>query len=233
MTYGAASDCDQHSDHIAWGGLVLTRGRITAVVLALIGVSLAWAPSASAGPIGLRQATNARTIARAAGGMKAAQTALRLTDERLSLMKQVMASKWLSRSPIQDRAQERVVVAGALALSRRRGLADAGVRRFFEQQILAAKEVQLGWGKQWLWYGFPAHTTPPDLAQLRAKLSALTPKLVDALAGLRQLRCQPGVRADLKRASRRLIRTRFVSNTRRAGIVSALLSVRHVGSTCR
>ena len=211
----------------------MTGARITAIVLALIAVCLAWAPAASAGPIGLRHATNARTTARTAGGMKAAQTALRLTDERLSLMKQVIASKWLSRSPIQDRAQEQVVVAGALSLSRRRGLADAGVRRFFEQQIAAAKEVQLGWGEQWLWYGFPAHTTPPDLAQLRAKLSALTPKLVDALAGLRQLRCQPGARVALTRASRRLIRTRFVSNTRRAGIVAALLSVRHAGSTCR
>ncbi len=172
----------------------------------------------------------------AAGAVReinAARTVLRLTDERLTLMKQVIASKWLSRSPIQDRAQERGVVAGALALSRRRGLADAGVRGFFDQEITAAKEVQLGWGKRWLWYGFPADTTPPNLARLRAQLAVFTPKLVEALAGLGRLRCQRGVRTTLVRDSRRLIRTTFVSNRRRAAIVGALLSVHPRGSSCR
>lgn len=164
--------------------------------------------------------------------MVAARTALRLTNDRLALMKQVMASKWVSRSPIQDRAQEQVVLAGALALGRRQGLADAGVRRFFEQQIIAAKEVQLGWGERWLWYGFPPGLEPPDLTRLRAQLAALTPKLIGALAGLGRLRCEPGVRATLLRASRRLIDTRFVTARRRAAIVTALLSVRRAGSSC-
>ncbi len=162
----------------------------------------------------------------------AAYMALRLTNDRLSLMRQVMASKWLSRSPIEDRAQERTVVAGALALTRPRGLADAGVRQFFDQQINAAKEVQLGWGEQWLWYGFPPNTQPPNLAQLRAKLAALTPKLVAALAGLGRLRCQRGARVSLLRVSRQLIRTRFVTAHRRAGLVAAMLSVRRVGTSC-
>jgi chorismate mutase len=169
----------------------------------------------------------------AARGIGAARTVLRLTDERLSLMKQVMASKWLSRSPIEDRDQERRVVAGALALSRRHGLADAGIRRIFGQEITAAKEVQLGWGERWLWYGFPLHTTPPDLARLRAQLAAITPKLVDALAGLGPLRCQPSARATLTHATRHLIRITYVTERRRAAIVAALLSVRHVGSSCR
>ncbi len=169
----------------------------------------------------------------AVGGIGAARTVLRLTDERLSLMKQVMASKWLSRSPIEDRAQERRVVAGALVLSRRRGLEDAGVGRFFGQEITAAKEVQLGWGERWLWYGVPLHMMPPDLTRLRAQLAALTPRLVDALAGLGRLRCQRGARATLTRETRHLIRTMFVTERRRAAIVAALLSVRHLGSFCR
>jgi len=148
-------------------------------------------------------------------------------------MEQVMASKWMSRSPIADHAQERVVIAGALALSRHAGLEDAGVRRFFGQLIVAAKEVELGWGEHWLWYGFSSPAPLPDLARLRAELAALTPKLVGALARVADAPCQPGERAALTRASRRLIRTRFVSDTRRAAIVSALLSVRHAGSACR
>lgn len=202
-------------------------------ILVLMAAFLCCGASASASDAGFSSRSGASAEARAVAGTGAARTALRLTDQRLALMKQVMASKWMSRSPIQDRAQERVVMAGALALSRRRGLVDAGVRRVFGQEILAAKDVQLGWGEQWLWYGFPRHIQPPDLAQLRAKLAALTPKLVGALARLGPLRCQPGARAALIRASRRLIRTRFVSDLRRTAIVAALLSVRRVGSACR
>ncbi len=169
----------------------------------------------------------------APAGLRDAHTFLRLTNERLALMKAVMESKWLSRSPIQDRAQEQRVVQGALAISRKLGLADAGVSRVFAQEILAAKEVQLGWGTRWLWYGFPGDIKAPDLPRLRAQITALTPQLIDALAGLGRLRCQPGVRVTLTRASRRLIRTSYVSDRRYAAIVAALLSVRHVGSSCR
>ncbi|MFZ0384904.1 MAG: gamma subclass chorismate mutase AroQ [Solirubrobacteraceae bacterium] len=199
------------------------------VLLLLAGVAavaaLAWAtaPAANAAP----SATAARPK------LAAAQTFLRLTDERLALMKQVMESKWLSRTPIQDPAQEERVVQGALVISRELGLADTGVRRVFAQEILAAKDVQLGWGTRWLFYGFPSDVKPPDLSRLRAQLTALTPKLIDALAGLGRLRCQHGVRTTLLRASRRLIRTRYVSKPRRSAIIAAVLSVHQVGSTCR
>jgi len=179
-------------------------------------------------------AANAAPSTTAAGReLAAAQTFLRLTDERLALMKQVMESKWLSRTPIQDPAQEQRVVQGALVISGELGLADTGVRRVFAQEILAAKEVQLGWGARWLLDGFPSDVKPPDLTQLRAQLTALTPKLIDALAGLGRLRCQHGVRATLIRASRLLIRTRYVSNPRRSAIIAAVLSVRQSGSTCQ
>lgn len=164
--------------------------------------------------------------------MASARLALRLTNDRLSLMKSVMASKWISRSPIDDPAQEQVVINGALALSRPRGLADAGVRRFFKAQIGAAKQIELSWGKRWLWSGYPSGLKPPDLTELRAQLAALTPKFIDALAGLGQLRCRRGVRAKLLRESRRLIRVRFVTGPMRASIVDALLSVRQVHTSC-
>lgn len=170
--------------------------------------------------------------------MDAAREVLRLTDQRLSLMDEVMVTKWLNRSPIEDTAQERVVIDGALALTRPRGLGDAGVRRFFTLQITAAKEVQLGWGEQWLMHGFPADATAPDLTALRAELAELNPKIVDALADVGRLRCQPGAHAALLRASTRLVRARFVTPQRRAQLVDALLLVRRDapasrGSACR
>jgi chorismate mutase-like protein len=162
----------------------------------------------------------------------AARRALALSDERLSLMRSVMASKWQSRTPVEDRAQEQAVLAGARAAARERGLGEEGVAVVFEVEITTAKTVQLGWGRQWLLHGFPAGEAAPDIAQIRAKLAALSPRIADALAGLDSLRCRPGARASLLRDSRRLIRTRFVTNRARGELVGALLKV-HGPTPCR
>lgn len=210
-------------------GLLRLLVAIAVGVAATIGTSQALA---GVSPIPASVASGGARTMSAPAELGAARRFLRLTAERLELMKAVMESKWLSRSPIQDRAQEQRVVQGALAITRKLGLADAGVRRVFTQEILAAKEVQLGWGTRWLNYGFPRDIKPPDLTRLRGRIAALTPKLIDALAGLRQLRCHPGARVTLTRASRRLIRTPYVSDRRRTVIIAALLSVHRVGSSC-
>ncbi len=211
-------------------GLLCVLVAIIVGVAATVGIPQALG-GLSATPASVGSSASRATSAPA--GLNAAGRFLRLTNERLALMKAVMETKWLSRSPIQDRAQEERVVQGALVSSRKLGLADAGVRRVFAQEILAAKEVQLGWGTRWLWYGLPDDIKPPDLERLRAQIAALTPELIDALAGLGQLHCQPGVHVTLTRASRQLIRISYLSDRRRAALVTALLSVRHVGSSRR
>jgi chorismate mutase len=161
----------------------------------------------------------------------AARGALSLSDARLSLMRSVMASKWQSRAPVEDRAQEQAVLRSARDAARRHGLAAAGVAAVFEAEIATAKTVQLGWGRQWLLRGFPAGEPVPDIAQIRAKLADLSPRIVDALAGLDGLRCRPGARAALLRDSRRLVRTRYVTNRARDQLVDALLKV-HGATPC-
>jgi chorismate mutase len=155
----------------------------------------------------------------------AARRALSLSDARLSLMRSVMASKWQTRAPVQDRAQEQTVLSGARDAARRHGLGAAGVAAVFGAEIATAKTVQLGWGRRWLLHGFPAGEPAPDIAQIRTKLADLSPQIVDALAGLDGLRCRPGARAALLRDSRRLIRTRYVTDRARAQLVDALLTV--------
>jgi chorismate mutase len=163
---------------------------------------------------------------------RAARRALSLSDTRLSLMRSVMASKWQSRAPVEDRAQEQAVLSSARDAARRHGLGEAGVAAVFEAEIAAAKIVQLGWGRRWLLRGFPAGEPAPDIAQIRAKLADLSPRIVDALTELDGLRCRSGARAALLRDSRRLIRTRFVTDRARAALVDALLKV-HGTTPCR
>jgi chorismate mutase-like protein len=170
----------------------------------------------------------------AATPRQSARLVLRLTDQRLDHMRAVMASKWVTRAPIEDLAQERNVLASVRADAVERGLRPDGVARVFVQQIETAKAVQLGWGSDWLMHGMPAGGQPPDLAAIRAELSALSARIVDALPGLDRLPCQRGIRAALLRDSRRLIRTRFVTDPARARLVDAMLGVRRVNSApCR
>jgi chorismate mutase-like protein len=176
--------------------------------------------------------TPAAATASTSSPTSAARRALSLSGERLSLMRSVMASKWQSRAPGEDRAQEHVVVGAARAAARERHLGEAGVAAVFEAEISTAKIVQLGWGHQWLLHGFPADEPAPNIAQIRARLADLSPRIVDALAGLDGLRCRRGAHAALRRDSRRIIRTRFVTNRARADLVDALLKV-HGATPCR
>lgn len=153
-----------------------------------------------------------------------ARTALALTDERLGLMRGVMATKWVARTPIEDRAQEEAVLAGARAAAVARGLDPDAVAAFFAEQIAAAKEVQLGWGGRWLLHGFPPDDPVPDLAAVRARLAALTPAFLDALERLGPVRCARGVRARLLRVAARRIDEPFVTAARRRAIVDRLLA---------
>jgi chorismate mutase-like protein len=176
--------------------------------------------------------TPAAATASTSSPTSAARRALSLSGERLSLMRSVMASKWQSRAPVEDRAQEQVVVGAARAAARERRLGEAGVAAVFEAEISTAKIVQLGWGRQWLLHGFPADEPAPNIAQIRARLADLSPRIVDALAGLDGLRCGRGAHGALRRDSRRIIRTRFVTNRARADLVDALLKV-HGATPCR
>lgn len=78
-----------------------------------------------------------------------------LTRERLCLMDEVMAAKWFSRTPIQDPAQEAVVIEGAVAKGGERGVAGSFTRGLFEAEVAAAKEVEPGRGAEWLYLGAP------------------------------------------------------------------------------
>jgi chorismate mutase len=53
-------------------------------------------------------------------------------------MRGVMASKWQSRTPVEDRAQEQAVLMSARAAARRRGLGEAGVAAVFDVEIATA-----------------------------------------------------------------------------------------------
>lgn len=96
-------------------------------------------------------------------------------------MREVAAHKWAHGLPIEDRAREARVLAGAEAAALRHGLKPAAVANLFELQIRAAKEIQGYWFGRW--QGGETAPAAPDLnEQLRPRIIALGDAIVAAAA---------------------------------------------------
>lgn len=100
--------------------------------------------------------------------------------ERLSLMRDVAAHKWIHGLVIEDPARETVVIEAARADGLRRLLRPETVEPFFRLQMEAAKDIQRYWFDQWTDEGGP--DTAPDLtAEIRPRLLTLGVDIVDGL----------------------------------------------------
>lgn len=164
-----------------------------------------------------------------ADDLSGAREVLALTQQRLSYMETVAAAKWATRTPIQDTAQEASVLASARELATARALEADSVANLFTAQITAAKEVQLGWGEQWLLHGYPTDAPVGDLSTVRPQIAALAPAIADALTHTQRMHCVRNAYASLMKAARATITVRFADDTLRRQIVSALLGVRPIG----
>jgi chorismate mutase-like protein len=164
-----------------------------------------------------------------ADDLSGAREVLALTQQRLSYMETVVAAKWATRSPIQDSAQEERVLASVRDLATERELNPTSVANLFRAEITAAKEIQLGWGEQWLLFGYPADQPVPDLASVRPQIGAVAPAIADALTRTGRMHCVRNAYASLMKAARATITVRFADDALRRQIVDALLRVKPEG----
>jgi cyclohexadienyl dehydratase len=116
-------------------------------------------------------------------GAAASETApplLEAVAQRLSLMREVAAHKWVHGLAVEDPAREAVVIEAARADGLRRLLRPETVEPFFRLQIEAAKDIQRHWFDRWEDEGGPDEA--PDLtAEIRPQLLTLGRDIVDAL----------------------------------------------------
>lgn len=73
----------------------------------------------------------------------------RLINERLSLMEQVAAHKWINALPITAPEREAFVISKAVDDGLQYGITTDSSRAFFEAQIEAAKDIQQCWFNRW------------------------------------------------------------------------------------
>jgi cyclohexadienyl dehydratase len=117
----------------------------------------------------------------AAASVHADSGVLDLVDQRLNLMRDVAAHKWLNGLPIEDLDREATVIQNAAETALRHGIEVSTTRELFRAQISAAKEIQHYWFERWRVDDPPA--SAEDLnAVVRPQLLALGEQILVSLA---------------------------------------------------
>ena len=120
---------------------------------------------------------------------KAVQSFVQAIDERLTLMRDVAAAKWLSGAPVPDAAREAVVLQQVAARARSLGLDPVTTQAFFAAQIRLARVVQQRWHDAWKQGGRCAPCDEPaDLQAVRERIDATNERQFAALYLLTPLR---------------------------------------------
>lgn len=124
-----------------------------------------------------------------------------LLAQRLALMPDVARHKWNTRSPIDDPAREREILAGLRRDAEALGLPAPWAEQVFRAQIEAAKVIQRDLFARWEAAGQGPFTGVPDLATvLRPRLDALTTELLRTLAAAWPALSDPAQRPRLATA---------------------------------
>ena len=109
------------------------------------------------------------------------ETLYRLINERLSLMEQVAAHKWINALPITAPEREAFVIGKAVDDGLQYGITPKSSRAFFSAQIEAAKDIQQCWFDHWE-TGHEPETADDLVGIVRPKLIVLGSEITSRLA---------------------------------------------------
>ncbi len=108
------------------------------------------------------------------------ETLYRLINERLSLMEQVAAHKWINAQPIAVPEREAFVIRRAVDDGLQYGITTGSSSAFFAAQIEAAKDIQQCWFERWE-TGFEPAMAEDLVVTVRPKLIVLGSKITRLL----------------------------------------------------
>jgi cyclohexadienyl dehydratase len=120
---------------------------------------------------------------------QAAHSLVQAIDERLTLMREVAAAKWLSGAPILDAAREAVVLQQVAVRAKSLGLDPVATQAFFASQMHLARDLQQRWHDEWSQAGHCAPCDgPASLQVVRERIDATSEQQFAALYLLTPLR---------------------------------------------
>ena len=115
-------------------------------------------------------------------GHEAARDLAQAVDDRLDLMRDVAAAKWMSGAPIQDSVREAAVLQHVAERARMLGLDADATQLFFDTQIRMARDVQRQWHARWQTAGHCAPCDEPaPLQAVRERIDATNEQQLMAL----------------------------------------------------
>ena len=160
-------------------------------------------------------------------GHEAAQDLARAVDDRLDLMRDVAAAKWISGAPIQDSVREAAVLARVAERARMLGLDADATQTFFDTQIRLARDVQQQWHARWRTAGHCAPCDEPaPLQAVRERIDAANERQLAALYIAAPMRTDE---ADvLDQALRARLRSRQLTPTQIDELVRAAAAITRV-----
>jgi chorismate mutase-like protein len=115
-----------------------------------------------------------------------------LVIRRLVVSDQVAASKFGTRTPIDDPVREHQELATVRQAAPAMGLNPAATVRFFQDQITASKTVQRGLIQRWTAHPEMAPTSRPNLNAIRTQLNQITTGLLQQLKATQGFRDKAG-----------------------------------------
>ena len=169
------------------------RGGRSGALAAFVAICCAISGCASPPAAKIEAAAPAPGTARAPAAefadAKAVQSLVQAIDERLAIMRDVAAAKWLSGAPILDAAREAAVLQQVAARAQALGLDPVTTQAFFAEQIRLARDVQQRWHDEWKRAGRCAPCDEPvGLQAVREHIDTTNEKQFAALHLLTPLR---------------------------------------------
>jgi len=107
---------------------------------------------------------------------------LHLLDERLALMPDVAAAKWISQQPVTDPAREAAIIRAVGESAAGVGLARGPIETLFTLQIIRAREMQADLINRWRLSGEGPASAPSLQGALRPAIDQITEDLLRALS---------------------------------------------------
>ncbi len=162
------------------------------------------------------------------GGSELARL-LDLVNERLQLMKDVAAYKFVNNVEIENTQREEIVVKRALVGAQNNQLNPESVEAFFRLQIQLAKEVQKAWIKRWEANrdSAPVDHVATDLnAEVRPRLISLGDQIIRQIPrALPELHNTKRFTSNLQEINQ-AVTNPYVSNSRKQQLLDTLMKIR-------
>ncbi|MCP4178273.1 MAG: gamma subclass chorismate mutase AroQ [bacterium] len=152
-----------------------------------------------------------------------------LLNNRLKLMKDVAAYKYINKLSIEDKNREKIVLNASIKKALKEDLQPASVKSFFSTQITLSKYIQNQWFLKWNTTGFPKEYMPMNLkSEIRPKLIIIGDKIVKAI---KQIKDKKIKYAEQKEIINKTINVKFITTAQKEKLLHSIIKIKKMNNS--